>query len=78
MQFFNNLGLLHARESFIDGENGKRHMIRLWVRNDELAWKTPECLQDRWEAHYGDKFKPVWNMYHDKVHVIKRRLSCIG
>lgn len=79
IQFINNMGLLHAREAFDDEQNvAQRHMIRLWVRNEKLAWATPVSLRERWEAHYGDRFEPVWEMTHDFHHVIKRRTSCIG
>lgn len=30
-----------------------RHLIRLWLRNDELAWKTPEPLQPNWRRLYS-------------------------
>jgi hypothetical protein len=30
----------------------RRHLIRLWLRDPELAWKTPEGLQERWDRVY--------------------------
>lgn len=27
----------------------RRHLIRLWLRDPEYAWKTPEVLQPRWD-----------------------------
>lgn len=30
-----------------------RHLVRLWLRDEELAWKTPLQLQDRWDKVYG-------------------------
>lgn len=30
-----------------------RHLIRLWLRNDKLAWSTPEPLQPIWQRLYS-------------------------
>lgn len=30
-----------------------RHLVRLWLRDPELAWETPEALKCRWEMVYG-------------------------
>ena len=32
----------------------RRHLVRLWLRDPELAWKTPEALQERWDRVYAD------------------------
>ncbi|KAK6360971.1 hypothetical protein TWF730_007086 [Orbilia blumenaviensis] len=56
MQFINSLGLVHARDAFRDDENKTRHLIRLWLRNEDLAWKTPAALQHIWDKLY--KLKP--------------------
>ncbi|KAK6497244.1 hypothetical protein TWF506_004718 [Arthrobotrys conoides] len=56
MQFINSLGLVHARDGFRDDEKNTRHLIRLWLRNEELAWKTPAALQHIWDKLY--KLKP--------------------
>lgn len=53
IQYINSLGLLHARDSFRDSPEKTRHLIRLWLRNDELAWKTPEPLQPNWRKLYS-------------------------
>ncbi|KAK6330039.1 hypothetical protein TWF718_003467 [Orbilia javanica] len=52
MQFINSLGLVHARDGFRDDEKNTRHLIRLWLRNEELAWKTPGALQHIWDKLY--------------------------
>lgn len=31
----------------------RRHLIRLWLRNDELAWKTPGPLEHIWKRLYS-------------------------
>lgn len=32
----------------------RRHLVRLWLRDPEHAWETPEFLQDRWDHVYKD------------------------
>ncbi|KDR81867.1 hypothetical protein GALMADRAFT_59372 [Galerina marginata CBS 339.88] len=53
IQYINSLGLLHARDAFKDNEEHTRHLLRLWLRNDELAWKTPKPLQPIWQRLYS-------------------------
>ena len=31
----------------------RRHLLRLWLRDPENAWETPDGLKDRWERAYG-------------------------
>ncbi|KAJ8481976.1 hypothetical protein ONZ45_g15123 [Pleurotus djamor] len=52
IQYINSMGLLHARDAFKDDAKHVRHLVRLWLRNDELAWKTPEALQPVWKRLY--------------------------
>jgi len=38
-----------------DPQTGQeRHLLRLWLRDPELAWETPAGLQERWDALYKD------------------------
>ncbi|KAJ3797746.1 hypothetical protein GGU11DRAFT_756479 [Lentinula aff. detonsa] len=53
IQYINSLGLLHARDAFRDDPEHVRHLIRLWLRNDKLAWPTPEPLQPIWKRLYS-------------------------
>ncbi|KAF5386958.1 hypothetical protein D9615_001944 [Tricholomella constricta] len=53
IQYINSMGLLHARDAFRDDAEHTRHLIRLWLRNDELAWKTPGPLQPIWNRLYS-------------------------
>ncbi|KXJ85894.1 TfdA family taurine catabolism dioxygenase TauD [Microdochium bolleyi] len=53
IQYVNNLAVFHARDGFVDGEGKQRHLLRLWLRDSENAWPTPEVLQTRWEQLYG-------------------------
>ncbi|KAK0643966.1 hypothetical protein B0T16DRAFT_332896 [Cercophora newfieldiana] len=48
IQYVNNLSIFHARGGFQDSEEKQRHLVRLWLRDPEYAWKTPDALRDRW------------------------------
>lgn len=54
LQYINNLGLLHARGAFEDGQQSSRHVVRLWLRNDELGWRIPEELRPTWDMVFVD------------------------
>ncbi|KAE8391483.1 hypothetical protein ETB97_006777 [Aspergillus alliaceus] len=54
VQYINNLSIFHARKGFRDEPGKERHLLRLWLRDPELAWETPEPLRGRWENVYGD------------------------
>jgi len=47
IEFVNNFALFHSRRGFEDGVSQKRHYIRLWLRNNQLAWDLPEELQQQ-------------------------------
>ena len=53
IQLLNNFGVLHARAAFRDGPGDSgRHLVRLWLKNPELAWKEPEKLgSDMWTVY---------------------------
>ncbi|KAJ8117964.1 hypothetical protein OPT61_g960 [Boeremia exigua] len=53
VQFANNLSIFHARDGFTNTEDKQRHLIRLWLRDPENAWETPEALTERWEKVYS-------------------------
>jgi len=52
VQYINNLVTFHARDGFRDTPEQQRHLVRLWLRDPEYAWKTPRQLQDRWDDLY--------------------------
>ncbi|KAJ5382592.1 Taurine catabolism dioxygenase TauD/TfdA [Penicillium concentricum] len=54
VQYVNNLSIFHARNWFRDEPGKERHLLRLWLRDPENAWETPEKLQDRWDIVYDD------------------------
>ncbi|KAG6843465.1 hypothetical protein H0H93_000891, partial [Arthromyces matolae] len=52
IQYINNLAVFHARDGFTDTPEKTRHLLRLWLRNEELAWKTPKELEEQWQKLY--------------------------
>ena len=36
---------------------GRRHLVRLWLRDPENAWETPKELKERWSYVY-DRMTP--------------------
>jgi hypothetical protein len=54
IQLINNLAIQHARSDFRDSDHQQRHIIRLWLRNEKLAWTTPAGLEKTWFEKYGD------------------------
>ncbi|KAF8890086.1 hypothetical protein BD779DRAFT_1671450 [Infundibulicybe gibba] len=53
IQYINNLGIFHARDGFKDNEKQARHLLRLWLRNEELAWETPQALKPLWDKTFA-------------------------
>ncbi|KAF2634588.1 TfdA family taurine catabolism dioxygenase TauD [Massarina eburnea CBS 473.64] len=49
IQFVNNLSIFHARDGFTNTPDKQRHLVRLWLRDEEFAWKLPEELGGRWD-----------------------------
>lgn len=54
MLFWNNLALLHSRKGFTDSPENRRHLLRLWLRNDatEKNWSIPRELQASWKEAF--------------------------
>jgi hypothetical protein len=52
VQFANNLSIFHARDGFTNSVEKQRHLVRLWLRDPEYAWKTPSELKSRWDKVY--------------------------
>ena len=32
----------------------RRHLLRLWLRDEENAWETPAPLRERWDNVFKD------------------------
>ncbi|KAF9741551.1 hypothetical protein PMIN06_011208 [Paraphaeosphaeria minitans] len=54
VQFANNLSVFHARDAFRNSAEKQRHLVRLWLRDDELRWEIPEPLGPRFDKVYKD------------------------
>jgi alpha-ketoglutarate-dependent taurine dioxygenase len=54
VQFANNLSIFHARDGFKNGKGQERHLVRLWLRDEELRWDIPGELQGRFNKVYKD------------------------
>ncbi|PPQ82715.1 hypothetical protein CVT26_001034, partial [Gymnopilus dilepis] len=52
IQYINNLSIFHGRDGYVDKPDKKRHLLRLWLRNEELAWKLPHQLEPTWKKLY--------------------------
>ncbi|KAL2437195.1 Taurine hydroxylase-like protein SAT17 [Exophiala dermatitidis] len=52
IQYVNNLAVFHARDGFEDTAEQQRHLLRLWLRDPEYAWETPDALKPRWAQLY--------------------------
>ncbi|KAM5344758.1 hypothetical protein ACJ41O_010620 [Fusarium nematophilum] len=52
IQYANNLSIFHARGGFKDSAEKQRHLVRLWLRDPEFAWKLPGPLGPRWSNVY--------------------------
>jgi len=52
--FVNNFSIMHSRRAFQDGEKRRRHLLRLWLRNDDLGWRIPDGLQHSWDVVFQE------------------------
>jgi hypothetical protein len=55
LRFINNMGILHRREAFENGENQARHLVRLWLNNETMCWKLPRDLRVAWARVFDDE-----------------------
>jgi hypothetical protein len=56
---FNNLGMVHARDSFVDDERSgqKRHLLRIIAKDETKAWAVSEPLDEIMRALYAHEDK---------------------
>ncbi|KAM0342493.1 hypothetical protein ACHAPU_009466 [Fusarium lateritium] len=62
MAFINNHGILHAREAFVDTPTNTRYLVRMWLKNENLAWQLPRTLRRGNERTYDDASEEIWNI----------------
>jgi hypothetical protein len=68
IRFINNLALLHGRESFENGPNQKRHLVRLWLRGEKEEWPLPAALKTPWAKVFDNPQRPeVWEIEPPEV-----------
>ncbi|KAF2106422.1 hypothetical protein BDV96DRAFT_507943 [Lophiotrema nucula] len=53
VQFANNLSIFHARDGFTNTPEQQRHLVRLWLKDEEFGWKIPEVLKGRFDRVYA-------------------------
>ena len=55
LPFVNNFAIMHGRERFEDSETQIRHLVRLWLKNQALAWELPPLLERGNRKVYHEK-----------------------
>jgi len=68
-----NSGATDDAAAAVEWQVRRRHMIRLWLRNEEMAWETPEALRSVWEQKYGPLSERVRNAKWAVVPELSRR-----
>jgi hypothetical protein len=68
LTFVNNMTVLHAREAFSDEPPGRvRYLVRLWLKNAELALSLPPELEVGNRRVFGEDGVGVekdWNIVY--------------
>ncbi len=80
----NNLAVMHARGSFVDGQttSQQRHVMRMWLRNEQLAWPKPEVVKPLFDLKYAKDSpwcqQPSWHLEPPSVpeRILARRFNC--
>ncbi|KAF4498019.1 Clavaminate synthase [Fusarium agapanthi] len=62
LTFINNLGILHAREEFTDSPEHTRHLVRMWLKNEDKAWPLPRTLKRGNDRTYDMATEEIWNI----------------
>lgn len=59
VQFLNNLGVLHARESFVNSDLSgcRRHLLRMYLQDSVNGWSAPSELHGIMEDLYDQDQK---------------------
>ena len=67
MRFVNNFAILHGREAYRDADDlgkSKRHLLRLWLHNEQMMWKLPPALKLVWaRTFYDEERHKTWERY---------------
>ncbi len=49
-QLINDLAVLYTRYEFSNTSDKQRHMVRMWLRNEEQAWQVEESLNKEFDV----------------------------
>jgi hypothetical protein len=61
MVFVNNHALLHSRDHFRDQGPHSRHLVRMWLRDPDLAWQLPPVLaRGNHRIYYENELRERW------------------
>ena len=61
--FINNFNVLHSRADFEDDIYNTRYLVRLWLKNEELAWDLPDVLKAANDKIFENSDSDeVWNI----------------
>lgn len=64
LTFVNNWAVLHGREAFEDCPEQRRYHVRMWLKNEDMAWELPEALRLANRMVFHDESLPEkWNLY---------------
>lgn len=76
VRFINNMAVLHRREAFEDAPDAERHLVRLWLNNEEKCWKLPMPLRLAWARVFDDPDrKAYWDMEPPRKEGVLLRLA---
>jgi hypothetical protein len=61
--FIHNHAVLHSREAFQDTAANSRYLLRMWLKNPDLAWSLPAALEKGNSRIYHDnELGEKWNI----------------
>lgn len=79
LRFINNMGILHRREAFENSDGNHRHLVRMWLNNEQMCWKLPHALRVGWARVFEDEEREArWDIEpirHDGK-ILRVALSC--
>jgi hypothetical protein len=62
LHFINNLAILHRREMFVDDAGKRRHLARMWLKNEDKGWELPDVLSADWNTAFAEEGDRAWNI----------------
>jgi hypothetical protein len=63
LTYVNNWAICHSRLPFQNDDKNTRHLVRMWLKNESLAWNVPPELKARNDfTFYNQDISPRWNI----------------